>query len=285
VKPKPPAPTPTEDTADAPDKTPAKPAKEKPKQTQKDSKSEEFDPNEMAALLNKVDPSGGGGRESDKDASLGSENRTGPVAEMSQSELDALTAAVTACFNPPVGAEGVDQMVVPLRVTFTIDGDLAGPPEIKSVPDRSRRPGGRRGRRARRPALRALSVPAERQVRQLAGREHEFHPAVVLLTRRASRSCRTVASPDRGRSGTSVWEHLRMRKLVRTLFAAFTALAALAAAAPSNAEITININGGNVQPLPIAIPNFVGSGDTPPSASRWPASLPPTCSAPACSRS
>ncbi|MBS1180684.1 MAG: translocation protein TolB [Proteobacteria bacterium] len=53
-----------------------------------------------------------------------------------------------------------------------------------------------------------------------------------------------------------------MNKLVRTLFAALTALAALAAAAPSNAEITININGGNVQPLPIAIPNFVGSGDT-----------------------
>ncbi|WP_026792631.1 hypothetical protein [Pleomorphomonas oryzae] len=134
VKPKPPAPTPTEDTADQPDKTDAKPVKEKPKQTQKDSKSKDFDPNEMAALLNKVDPSGGGGKESDKEASLGSENRTGPVAEMSQSELDALTAAVTACFNPPVGAEGVDQMVVPLRVTFTIDGDLAAPPEIKAVP-------------------------------------------------------------------------------------------------------------------------------------------------------
>jgi len=134
VKPKPPAPTPTEATADQPDKADAKPAKEKPRQTQKDSKSQEFDPNEMAALLNKVDPSGGGGRESDREASLGSENRTGPVAEMSQSELDALTAAVTACFNPPVGAEGVDQMVVPLRVTFTIDGDLAAPPEIKSVP-------------------------------------------------------------------------------------------------------------------------------------------------------
>lgn len=133
VKPKPPAPTPVADSADKPDAADSKP-KDKPKQTQKDSKSETFDPNEMAALLNKVDPSGGGGRASDKDASLGSENQTGPVAEMSQSELDALTAAVTACFNPPVGAEGVDQMVVPLRVTFTVDGDLAGPPQIKAVP-------------------------------------------------------------------------------------------------------------------------------------------------------
>lgn len=124
TKPKPPKPKPE---AEAP-----KPDKVTP--TDKDSQSENFDPNEMAALLNKVDPSGGGGRASDLDASLGSENQTGAVAEMSQSELDALTSAVTACFNPPVGAEGVELMVVPLRVTFTIDGDLAGPPEVKAIP-------------------------------------------------------------------------------------------------------------------------------------------------------
>ena len=38
------------------------------------------------------------------------------------------------CADTAVGADGVDQMVVPLRVTFTIDGDLAGPPEIKAIP-------------------------------------------------------------------------------------------------------------------------------------------------------
>lgn len=134
VKPKPPAPKPAATDTEKPDTADNKP-QDKPKQTQKDSKSENFDPNEMAALLNKVDPSGGGGKDSEKEASLGSENQTGPVADMSQSELDALTAAVAACFNPPVGAEGVDLMVVPLRVTFTIDGDLAAPPQIKAIPD------------------------------------------------------------------------------------------------------------------------------------------------------
>jgi len=53
-----------------------------------------------------------------------------------------------------------------------------------------------------------------------------------------------------------------MRKLLHNLFAAFAALAAVTAVAPARAEITININGGNVQPLPIAIPNFVGTADT-----------------------
>ncbi|WP_026783961.1 Tol-Pal system beta propeller repeat protein TolB [Pleomorphomonas koreensis] len=53
-----------------------------------------------------------------------------------------------------------------------------------------------------------------------------------------------------------------MRKLFRNLLAALATVAALAAAAPSSAEITININGGNIQPLPIAIPNFVGGADT-----------------------
>lgn len=54
-----------------------------------------------------------------------------------------------------------------------------------------------------------------------------------------------------------------MRATMRTMaLAALAALgAAMATVAPSNAEITININGGNVQPLPIAIPNFVGQGD------------------------
>jgi hypothetical protein len=136
-KPKPPKPTETTDTT--PDTTPQKPqknAKPTPETPTKptDDKSEKFDPNQLAALLNKVDPSGGGGKASDQEASLGSENKTGPVANMTQSELDALTAAITACFNPPVGAEGVENLVVPLRVEFTPDGDLAGPPQVKSIP-------------------------------------------------------------------------------------------------------------------------------------------------------
>lgn len=130
-KPKPPPPTPQQ--VDKPTQA------DKPQKTDKSQKtadkSDNFDPNQLAALLNKIDPSGGGGKASDKEASLGSENATGAVANMSQSELDALTAAVQACFNPPVGAAGIENIVVPLVVEFTPDGDLAGPPRVKAIPD------------------------------------------------------------------------------------------------------------------------------------------------------
>ncbi|WP_173796259.1 Tol-Pal system beta propeller repeat protein TolB [Hartmannibacter diazotrophicus] len=45
---------------------------------------------------------------------------------------------------------------------------------------------------------------------------------------------------------------------VRRVMAAVVALIGLAAAGPARAEITIDINGGNFQPLPIAIPAFGG---------------------------
>jgi TolB protein len=47
----------------------------------------------------------------------------------------------------------------------------------------------------------------------------------------------------------------------RTAVAAL-AVALLAALAPAHAELTIDIRGGTVEPLPIAIPDFAGSGDT-----------------------
>jgi outer membrane biosynthesis protein TonB len=56
------------------------------------------------------------------------------VAVMSQSEIDALRAAMQACFNPPVGAEGLDTMVVPIRVQFNPDGSLATDPIAQATP-------------------------------------------------------------------------------------------------------------------------------------------------------
>lgn len=131
-KPKPP--TPTDATDDGQTKTDSKTKSTAKTDKPSDAKPDKFDANQLAALLNKIDPSGGGGKASDKEASLGSENATGSVGEMTESELDALTAAVQKCFNPPVGAAGIEKMVVPLVVEFTPDGDLAGPPRVKSIP-------------------------------------------------------------------------------------------------------------------------------------------------------
>lgn len=154
AKPKPPAPAETA-TADAtPAKRDSKTTSPSRPDAKPDSKAEKFDPNQLASLLSKIDPSGGGAKASDKPASLGSEKRTGPVANMTQSELEALTAAITQCFNPPVGAAGIENLVVPLRVEFTADGDLAGPPQVMAVP-----PG---------PAGRAVADAAVRAVQRCA---------------------------------------------------------------------------------------------------------------------
>lgn len=139
AKPKPPRPVETASASEATASTSRRETETRsretpPLPTDQDKPVKEFDPNEMAALLNKVDPSGGGGRASDQEASFGSQNVTGSVPQMSQSEIDALRAAIYACWEVPAGAEGVNEIVVPIRVEFNIDGTLAAAPVAVSVP-------------------------------------------------------------------------------------------------------------------------------------------------------
>ena len=55
---------------------------------------------------------------------------------------------------------------------------------------------------------------------------------------------------------TAIWRHIRQAV---TLVA--VALIAAALGQPASAMITVDVNRGNVQPLPIALPGFVGSAD------------------------
>src|SRR5690606_33231048 len=82
-----------------------------------------------AALLNKVDPSGGGTQSSSKPASLGSARGQSNV-QMSQSELDALRSQIAQCWNPPVGAEGASDLAVRLKVSLTPSGDVDAAPQV-----------------------------------------------------------------------------------------------------------------------------------------------------------
>lgn len=63
----------------------------------------------------------------------------------------------------------------------------------------------------------------------------------------------SIANDDLKRTGWSG----RLRRCI----AAAAALLAAALAGPAAAEITIDVSGGTVQPLPIAIPDFVGGGE------------------------
>lgn len=47
---------------------------------------------------------------------------------MSQSEIDALRARISQCWNPPAGVEATSKLYVVLRVQFKPDGSLARDP-------------------------------------------------------------------------------------------------------------------------------------------------------------
>ncbi len=91
--------------------------------------SDDFNSNQIAALLNKVEPAQQTGQASEQPASLGS--RTGAQdVRMSQSELDALRGQVAQCWSPPVGAVGADELKVRVRFSLSQSGEVSSSPEI-----------------------------------------------------------------------------------------------------------------------------------------------------------
>jgi colicin import membrane protein len=91
-----------------------------------------FDPREMQALLDKRTPQrkqATGTTISDA-APIGSPK--GTAARLSQSELDALRARLAQLWNPPLGAQNPEEIIVTIRIRLNRDGTLAQPPEVTS---------------------------------------------------------------------------------------------------------------------------------------------------------
>ncbi|MBX3566640.1 MAG: hypothetical protein KF914_01190 [Rhizobiaceae bacterium] len=95
------------------------------------SSEKEFNADEVAALLNKDKPSGGGAKRSKERASLGGEKTTGG-AKLSQSEMDALRGQVQRCWNIPAGALDGDKLRVSVKFKLDRSGAIDGSPEIIS---------------------------------------------------------------------------------------------------------------------------------------------------------
>ncbi|MEO9336431.1 hypothetical protein ABFT80_03210 [Mesorhizobium sp. SB112] len=110
-------------------KQPEKPAQEAAARPKSDEK--QFDADEVAALLNKQTPSGGGAKRSTEQASLGGERNTGG-SKLSQSEMDALRGQVQRCWNIPAGAVDAQNLRVSVKFKLDPSGALEGSPEIIS---------------------------------------------------------------------------------------------------------------------------------------------------------
>ncbi|TIM27631.1 MAG: TonB family protein [Mesorhizobium sp.] len=103
---------------------PVKEASSKPK-----SEEKQFDADEVAALLDKRKPSGGGAKRSTQQASLGGDKDQGQ--KLSKSEEGALRDQLAGCWSIPAGVEGSESYVAVIRFNLDASGKLDGRPAVE----------------------------------------------------------------------------------------------------------------------------------------------------------
>ena len=116
---------------------------------------------EIAALLNREKPSGGGAAASVTPASLGG-SRTNATT-LSNSEMDMLRRAIGRCWNPPAGVMNASELIVKVSMQLDPSGQVVGRPQVLEAA------GGRTGTIAAEAAVRAMrrcapytQLPAEK---------------------------------------------------------------------------------------------------------------------------
>jgi outer membrane biosynthesis protein TonB len=115
-------------------KDPKQAAADQPKKPKPQAKKRDFNPDKIAALLNKIPdaaddpkpvmPDDGTPPKKVKGQTNGTE------ITMSVNEIDALRARIADCWTPPPGGLGADQIVVKLRLKLNEDGTLVGYPTV-----------------------------------------------------------------------------------------------------------------------------------------------------------
>ncbi len=141
--PEPPAPTEAEPQAIAPEAAPLAPAQKprtrpkppaKPVKTTKKPDRPSFNPDEIAALLNKQESAGGGDPSPAETPQTFGVNAGSIDAAMTQSEQDAMIGALrnrlAQCWNPPRGVREAGSLRVTVGIALLPDGSLATDPKI-----------------------------------------------------------------------------------------------------------------------------------------------------------
>ena len=135
-----PAPAPVNPNIPRPRPNPPKPVaqpkpepKPAPEVAHTETPQEQFNPDDIAALLNKQEPRGGGDPEpAAEPQTLGSIEGHANAA-MTQSEIAALKARLYRCWNPPVAVREVGGLVIEVHISLLPDGSLAAPPELMRI--------------------------------------------------------------------------------------------------------------------------------------------------------
>ncbi len=100
---------------------------QRPEPVQQPDESQ-FNPDEIAALINRDENQGGGGAADQTPATRGAAE--GLDTRLSESEMDALRRQIARCWNPPVGAVGADDLVVRVQMDLAEDGSLRGGAQV-----------------------------------------------------------------------------------------------------------------------------------------------------------
>lgn len=133
-----PRPTPPKPTQEAqkPESKPAeKPSDKKPGERKQETakaasqKESDFNADEVAALLNKQQPSGGGAKRSTDEAALGGKKTTGG-SKLSQTEMDALRGLIQKNWQIIPGMADAGDVRIRVVMKLDRDGSIIGKPEV-----------------------------------------------------------------------------------------------------------------------------------------------------------
>jgi len=103
-----------------------------PPPRQSETNQQQFDADRIAALLDKSPDREQARRQndnpSDRAATRGQSG--GRDDTMSISEIDLLRRQISRCWNPPIGVQGAENLIIAIRISLTRDGALSGAPEV-----------------------------------------------------------------------------------------------------------------------------------------------------------
>jgi hypothetical protein len=129
-----PAPVPVNPNIPRPRPNPPKPIAQPkpepaPQRAEPEAPKQQFNADDIAALLNKQEARGGAPAPAAEPQTLGSIEGHAEAA-MTQSEIAALKARLYRCWNPPVAVREASNLVVTVHINLFVDGSLAGAPQI-----------------------------------------------------------------------------------------------------------------------------------------------------------
>ncbi len=201
------------------------------------SKQSDFNADEIAAQLSKVEAAGGGAKRSQQIASLGGKKNTGG-STLSQSEMDALKGQIQNNWSVISGVDGGKGMIITVTMKLDPSGAIVGRPEVTSS-------GGNESARRMLEGSAIRAVMRSSPFKNLPADKYDAWSEVVVNFDRAN----CFERPQYHAETNSHPRHAGHRRM------------AVMFAAPAQARVEININRGNVEPLPIAITDFISGNE------------------------